>query len=696
MAAIQPPVKTGYFPPWNAFARRASFFAWGGLLLSLVCLFFRLGAADPASLRVWISSDTLYPVNVATDVLGDGFSLSGWRFSIAPCWFPDLFLSGLFWLVTRNPITATLLAGFLQLGLIVAAFSGMRAAVGLGDPPLQSVCLLAVSVTLTLFVATHPGLTYPDFYRFFLPQSHVGSLIMSLAALALGLLWIRRASQRGRVPRWTAIFYIVVCLLAGMSNLLFVTQMLLPLTVAIGFAALFHILPLRHCWQPLLAGWPAAAAGIVLNRVLFHTTEVSAQSRVSPEAAMTSLTVFERGTVDHVLRLETLHVIALVWIVLCLAIVGATLRALAGPHPRRVDFPERMLCLFCAWSVLSALCSSGAIIAGGSNGLTIFKDYNWTTHYLQSVFFVPLFGLPMLLSWWIHRISPPAVSRSVALSVGLAALIAPCVYLAFTPRPRTEIVNYQPPLVRFLDEQASQNGLQYGIGGYWQARLATLLSTKGLRVYAVDGSLHPLLWVSNAEWYTQEPGNRRKAPPVDFVILDDPAFKVSRESAVDVLGEPVKEVRFQKTRILIYHGGVRGAAQLPAFSDARDDQPFTAFSEQITSSIRLLNVHAGDTTQIPTTITNTSGNRWVSAGKYPVTLSYRWFESGKMLGIEGARTVLPRPVDPGQTISVRARVVVPQDGQDLELKISLVQEGVAWFFERGAATLDIPVHLSRN
>src|ERR1035438_1399007 len=84
MAAIREPVRIGHLRAWSVLARNASLFAWLGLMLSMVCLFFQLGAVDPVSLRVWISSDTLYPVNVATDVLGDGFSLSGWRFSIAP------------------------------------------------------------------------------------------------------------------------------------------------------------------------------------------------------------------------------------------------------------------------------------------------------------------------------------------------------------------------------------------------------------------------------------------------------------------------------------------------------------------------------------------------------------------------------------------------------------------------------------
>jgi hypothetical protein len=287
---------------------------------------------------------------------------------------------------------------------------------------------------------------------------------------------------------------------------------------------------------------------------------VSAQSQVSREAALTALDVFARGALGHLFALETLHVIALAWMLVCLAVVAATVRALAWQHPERVDLPQRMLFLFCSFSFLSALCSTGAIIAGGSNGLTVFKDYDWTTHYLQSVFFIPLFGLPMLLSWLIHRFSSPAASRVLAFSGGLLVLIVPAIRLASTPRPQTQVVNYRPPLVQFLDDQAAQNGLKYGLGGYWQSRITTLLSSRGLRVYAVDGAFNPFLWVSNAAWYTQRLDDGRGKPPVDFVVIDDPAFKLSREAAVRVLGEPTRELRFQNTRVIIYAGAARNAA----------------------------------------------------------------------------------------------------------------------------------------
>ena len=663
---------------------------WLGLFLSLLCLFLKLGSADPSALNVWISSDTLYPVNVTTDILRDGYSLSGWRFSIAPCWAPDVFLTGFFWVVTRNPIAATLLAGFIQPALIVGAFFLIRKAIGLGSAVLQNVFLLAVSAWIALYVAARPGLTYPDFYRFFIPQSHVGSLIMSLTALALALSCVRESYARSAIPRSIVIAYGAVCLFAGMSNLLFLPQMLLPFTLAVALVAFFDIVPLRNSWRPILVGWPAAILGAILNRVLFHTTAVSAQSQISREAAITAMDVFTRGAVDRLLALETLHLFAVAWIAVCTAVVTLTLRTLAQQRSAAVGLPQRLLCLFCSCWLLSDLISAGAIIVGGSNGLTVFKDYNWTTHYLQSVFFVPLFGLPMLLSWLIYEYSSTAVSRGVALAVAALVLVVPAVSLASAHRPAIEITSYRPPLVRFLDNLASQRRLNYGLAGYWQARLITLLSLKGLRAYAVDGSINPLLWVDNADWYTEQLEDRGKKPPIDFVVLDDPGYKLTRESAVHVFGEPSQEVSYQGTRVLIYAGGAKNAVPSPVALLATDDTPFTRFAEQITSPVKSLSVHPGQTISIPVTIKDTSGELWASAGKYPVTLSYKWLAGGQMLSIEGARTLLPRPVIPGETISFDARVVAPQEGTSLILRLSLVQEGVAWFVTQGAAPLDIP------
>src|SRR5262249_41597865 len=150
---------------------------WICLILALLFLFIRLGLSDDHTLGLWISSDTLYPVNVSTDVLQDGYSLSGWKFCPAPYWFPDLMDVGFFWLVTRNIIMSTLLGGFVQIGLIVGAFHIIGKAVGTRNIQTQDAFLLASGTLITLYVALSPAVSFPRLYMFFLPQTHVGSMV---------------------------------------------------------------------------------------------------------------------------------------------------------------------------------------------------------------------------------------------------------------------------------------------------------------------------------------------------------------------------------------------------------------------------------------------------------------------------------------------------------------------------------------
>jgi hypothetical protein len=273
---------------------------------------------------------------------------------------------------------------------------------------------------------------------------------------------------------------------------------------------------------------------------------------------MTSLDVFMRGFVAKVLACDGLHMVAIVWAIVCILYVTSVLRIAVKDSVRQLSLSQRMTMLFFLSCFVSAICSAGAIVLGGSNGLSEFKDYTWSMHYLHPAFLVPLFGLPLALSWsglLEHR----SLARSVPIFVGLCAFVVPAYCIARTPVPARPIQAYVPPLVRFIDDLAAREGLRCGFGGYWQTRLVTLLSKTGVRAYPVDGSLRPLLWVSNRQWYSQRFNDRRKQPTVDFVILDDPLWKISRERVVQVLGEPKREVRFENTRILIYVKGSTGS-----------------------------------------------------------------------------------------------------------------------------------------
>ena len=121
--------------------------------------------------------------------------------------------------------------------------------------------------------------------------------------------------------------------------------------------------------------------------------------------------------------------------------------------------------------------------------------------------------------------------------------------------------------------------------------------------------------------------------------------------------------------------------------------PLSSFSQEITSSLTLVKAKPSETTMVPVTIRNTTAAPWSSRGRYPITVSYKWFDGGKILPVEGERTFLPTPIRPNESANVNIKVVAPASGKDLVLKITLVQEGVQWFMMAGATPLELPVIL---
>ena len=60
-----------------------------------------------------------------------------------------------------------------------------------------------------------------------------------------------------------------------------------------------------------------------------------------------------------------------------------------------------------------------------------------------------------------------------------------------------------------------------------------------------------------------------------------------------------------------------------------------------------------------------------------------------MLPIEGERTILPSPVAPNQAVNADVRVVAPGEKGEYKVRISLVQEAVAWFMLKGNSFLEL-------
>lgn len=126
----------------------------------------------------------------------------------------------------------------------------------------------------------------------------------------------------------------------------------------------------------------------------------------------------------------------------------------------------------------------------------------------------------------------------------------------------------------------------------------------------------------------------------------------------------------------------------------REGDALTSFSQEITSSLCQFHVKAGGAYVVDIYVRNTGTQPWFGHTQpAPVNASYRWLDNAnKVLPIEGTRAFLNRPViRSGESDLLKLEVTAPPDPGSYTLWISMVQEGVAWFYDRGAKPLAMPV-----
>ncbi|MDP8256857.1 MAG: radical SAM protein [Candidatus Alcyoniella australis] len=98
------------------------------------------------------------------------------------------------------------------------------------------------------------------------------------------------------------------------------------------------------------------------------------------------------------------------------------------------------------------------------------------------------------------------------------------------------------------------------------------------------------------------------------------------------------------------------------------------------------------------TLVNSGAVAWrelSAAGDSAVGLSYHLLDRrGRMLEFDGhPRSYLPVDVLPGQSVSLQIAVTAPPKSGRYQVEFTLIQEHVAWFEQRGAATLRVPLRI---
>ena len=108
-------------------------------------------------------------------------------------------------------------------------------------------------------------------------------------------------------------------------------------------------------------------------------------------------------------------------------------------------------------------------------------------------------------------------------------------------------------------------------------------------------------------------------------------------------------------------------------------------------------MEAGEVYRLQVCLQNVGTQGWRSIDWHPTMLSYHWLDAdGRMVVLDGKRTPFLTTVYPQQKRCVHAYVYTPARSGRYILQFDLVREHIAWFSQKGADTLDIPVQVEEQ
>jgi SAM-dependent methyltransferase len=125
--------------------------------------------------------------------------------------------------------------------------------------------------------------------------------------------------------------------------------------------------------------------------------------------------------------------------------------------------------------------------------------------------------------------------------------------------------------------------------------------------------------------------------------------------------------------------------------------PEGAFQARLTasSSAAGVSVRAGELLMVEVAVENLSPHPWPATGsadgRFQVQLANRWLDArGAIVVQDDGRSALETDLQPGAEARLEHFCGAPAAGGDYALELDMVQEGVAWFQERGSRPIRIP------
>lgn len=497
-------------------------------LLQLILIALCFATADSEDMRLFFSSDTLYLPSIYRDLFIDGFTIEGWFLNPAPNLFPDVFLYFILNWITGDFVIASILFSFVQYLLIALLIHRiLKLVIPKADD--FRLALIQLSIGLIYIVS----ITDNDFgfsFQLLSNAFHTGVFINILIALLILLSELKSPS----ISKKTLLLVLIIFF--GFSDKIFWIGFSLPM-FCIAFLLLFSK---RKIHATVLLAVSILATSI--SAYLLHVFENA--DYITVEKPFRYLDFDNIGNSWDIMyhQLSTyvkdLRVKGLIIVLSFFAVVASIFNSFAAIK-RYFKSTERSFGLIEYYHIFFMVFSAAVFWAPIING-----NYGgWDTiRYIFAVFIFALFYLFSLIPD-LRMSSKKIISK---IFIGLAAIGLVGLILNF--KNLNQVVSYYPRKVNIVDQIANEHGLEYGVAGYWDAKLTTMFSKQKLNVFCTFENFNPHLHVVNRNWFFEKAHARNEPPVYEFIIIDD---EKQISEAINILGPECFLFQKEDIKVLI-------------------------------------------------------------------------------------------------------------------------------------------------
>ena len=518
------------------------------LLASVTIFFLSLNKALALKEKL-LSADMLYIPALVEDTIMQRGSINDWFFAPSPEIFTEIPFYFLFHLLL--PSIQSAVFGYAAAQVVFTALICFVISYFLFRNKASFIISFSLACAFgSIFLLGIDNALHVPFYHY---ATYIDGLILLVFLLTIDR-WLATSSQIIAVSVMALLLSLIIS-----SGFIIVAWFVIPISVVLALTILVQRAQRVLNSFILVALWCAVIFGRELWSLLPHKVDPRLMSRTDnselvqrlqePSELLNLLTsyipeylIFQLSSVPRLLAFATLILMAFITI----------FKPSLFQQIFRGDVDNCRFSRFTLYSLAVVVVNVGLFSLHDQQPVR----YMIAANYMPAIYMV-VFGVLVTRAWF----------RDVP--IGLGVLVISGTLFARAASASTDwsdAMSYRPKLISCLEQIANEHGLRNGIGQYWQARPARMLSGGNLHVAQIDGeTIKPYWWANSRNEFLQT---------YDFVLIDHAAgqatsagvrekYFVNRDRIIRLNGPPLVSITCDQTEVMIYgNGKVRTAKKL--------------------------------------------------------------------------------------------------------------------------------------